>query len=103
MSDIQSHEKEKAKTDTNIVKYWYLIGLLVGLIPSLALYFLLGVDTVAGLYAICVGPLGITCGMVGAYIGKRSNKSIWIFAVLGTILGAGVSFALAVASCVFCM
>ena len=96
-------EQEQDKPINNIVANWPLIGLLMGIIPGLILFFLVR-DAPAGfLYTLCIGPVGITCGIIGAYIGRKGKESAWIAAFGFAILGAGTSFALAVFSCIFCI
>ena len=90
--------------NSHTVKYWPLIGILVGLVPGLIWFFLTRNSLGTGiLYLICIGPGGIVSGIVGASIGKRDNIAVWIVAFIISILGAGLLFMLAMFSCVFCM
>jgi len=101
--EVEVVEQERDETNNKTVKNWPLIGLLMGIFPGLVLLFLVR-DAPAGfLYTLCIGPVGIIFGMIGAYIGKKDKESAWIAAFGFAILGAGIAFALAIFSCIFCM
>ena len=98
-TDVVVGEKEQDKVIA--VKYWSLIGLLAGIAPALV-FAVIAREWIFGLGgAFCFGSLGIPFTLVGAYIGRRSNKSAWIGAVLGMALGIGFLIAL-LSTCFFC-
>ena len=104
---VEVIEQEHDKTIKKPVKYWFLIGILMGAIPSLVSYiFFIVLEESPSLFAslatICMVPVGIVCGMIGAYIGNRNTKTAWVTAVLAAILGAGLFLAFAISTCLFC-
>lgn len=96
--------KTQEETITNALKSWWLIGLLAGLIPGLILYiWLVLVVNNALMYPICLGFPGIPFGIIGAYFGRQRKTTAWIGAILGAILGVGLWFGFAMATCLLCM
>jgi len=85
------------------MKNWPLIGLLAGLFPGLIMFLLSIAAPAGGMYTICIGYAGIVFGMIGAsLVGKRNEATVWITAIIISILGAGLIFMLAKFTCVFC-
>ena len=86
---VLNFDKSLATTDT--VKYWPIIGLLVGLVPTIFIAFGGSGGWLGFVGSFCYGSLGIPSALLGAYIGKRSKSNTWIGAFLGMIPGAGLS------------
>jgi len=103
MKDSKDDISQTNQTIDNTVKNWLLIGLLAGLIPGLIM-FLLSIGDPAGIsYTICIGYAGIVFGTIGAsLVGKRNETTVWITAILISILGASLMFMLVYLTCVFC-
>jgi len=93
--DDGNHQKN---IEREIVDGWALIGFFVGLVPGL-LFFLLTRNG-PGLLAIntiLIGPAGVIGSIIGANMGKQSNKSTVIglsfaFSILGAFLGLVLAF-----------
>jgi hypothetical protein len=82
-------------------RFYIVIGLLAGLAPALV-FAIIARDWIFGFGgAFCFGSLGIPFTLIGAYIGRRRNNTVWLGAVLGMILGIGFLIAL-LSTCFFC-
>jgi len=80
---IDSDEKKEL---TN----WAWIGILAGLIPGLIIFviWLVGNSKPESAFLSALPFFaGIICGVIGAYKGRYSKKSVWVAAGLGAILG----------------
>ena len=98
---LEAIQVEKNDGNNIIDEDWLLIGLLVGIVPAL-FFAVIARESIFGFGgAFCFGSLGIPFTLIGSYIGKRSNKTVWIGAVLGMILGVGLLIAL-LSTCFFC-
>jgi len=76
-------EKNNDQISTNL---WLRIGIFAGILPGL-LFAVIAWDSIFGFGgAFCFGSLGIPLTLIGAYIGRKSNKTAWIGAVLGMVL-----------------
>ena len=75
---------------------WSPIGLVVGIAPALILAILVliggGILGEAIFITFCLGSLGIPFALIGAYLGRGNYETVWIGAILGIILGTGLSF-----------
>lgn len=82
-------------------KKWALIGLLAGLIPGLIMIILFPNGKLAVLF--CFGALlGIPFGLLGAYLGRRNDTTVWIGSIAGVVLGVALFIWFAVANCLLC-
>ena len=81
---VKEQENEHEQINTKKVKYWPLIGILVGLIPDLLLFIFLPGKTGWDFSYYFAGILG---GVLGAYRGKRGTGLAVGGAVIGALLG----------------
>lgn len=93
-SDIVENEKEGQQTTTHKSVNWLRIGILAGIVPAVLFAVTLGEYFFGIGGTFCLGALVTPFTFIGAYMGKRSNKTAWIGAVLGTLLGVGLPTAL---------
>ena len=100
MDDEKEYEHEEPIT--KLGKYWPIIGILIGIIPG-SIFFLLTINGpgLTVINTICVGPAGVIGGIIGANIGRRSNK-IAMVAFLISILGAFLGLVVAALTCFSC-
>ena len=85
------------------VKNWLFIGLFIGLIPGLGYFFLtINGQGLGVLNTICIGPVGILGGIIGASIGRGDKTNIWVASIIISILGAFLGLLLAAFTCLSC-
>jgi hypothetical protein len=85
----------------NTFPNWLLIGILVGIIPAVIFALWAQTPTFGFVVSFCLGSLGVPFTLIGAYIGKRTNKTALFGAVIGLMIGVGLVVGI-LSTCFFC-
>jgi len=98
---VQETDIDQINNKGEPAKNWLFIGLFIGLVPGLVylFFFASGFDF---LNILCIGPIGILGGIIGAGIGRGDKANVWVVSILISILGAFLGYILAALNCLSC-